>query len=418
MNSDTTPKLSVVIPTYNRCELLDRLLSQLAAQTVAANEFEIIVADDGSADATKDVVESFGDLLRIKYHFQEDLGFRAALARNTGARMAEAPVLVFVDAGEFVGPDFVAGHLAAHADERHYAVIGYVYGYNPATGVPMSGLHELMDEQPPADIVRAYGDDPTFQDVRQEMLEAIGFDLGSLAMPWQFFWAGNCSVRTADFWAVGGFDENFHGWGLEDLELAYRLFRRGMSFTFTPDAWTIEYPHERDIDDNVAKVGANITQFLAKHPDPVVEICWVLLTSQLLLDGWEESCEQVFAVSRATRDLSVVDELTRVASEIPEGSRVAIIGAGAQVPDSLPTASLIDFDRELLDRALSGTRHTGHHAIGLRTPLADQSVDTVVITSRLAGLWSLWGEELLAEARRIGSDVRVLFAPASSGEGI
>lgn len=415
MKNDSTPKLSVVVPTYNRCELIGELLAQLATQTVPAHEFEVIVADDGSADETKDVVNSFSDRLRVKYHFQEDLGFRAALARNSGARLAEAPVLAFVDGGEFVGPDFVAGHLAAHAEGREHVVVGYVYGYNPATGVPMHDQRAIMDASPPADVVREHGDDPTFQDVRRELMESVGFDLNGLAMPWQFFWTGNCSVRTADFWAVGGFDEGFHGWGLEDLEFGYRLHRHGLPFTFLADTWTIEYPHERDIDHNAEKVGDNVSYFLSRHPDPVVEICWSLLTKELMLDTWEESCEQLSAMSRELRDLSVVDELTTVAAELPEGSRVAIFGAGATVPDSLPEASLVDFDRELLDRALTGTRHTGHHAIGLRTPLADRSADTVVITSRLAGLWPRWGHDILAEARRVGTDVRVLFTPAGRG---
>jgi hypothetical protein len=63
---------------------------------------------------------------------------------------------------------------------------------------------------------------------------------------------------------------------------------------------------------------------------------------------------------------------------------------------------LFDFDRAVLDRALADGRHQGHHAIGLRTPLADGSVDRVLITSRLAGLWGRWGDDVLAEALRIG----------------
>ncbi len=46
------------------------------------------------------------------------------------------------------------------------------------------------------------------------------------------------------------------------------------------------------------------------------------------------------------------------------------------------------------------------HAIGLHTPLEDHSVDVVVLTSRLAGLWERWCLPILAEARRIGREVR------------
>ena len=87
---NSVPKLSVVIPTYNRSALLAKLLRQLAEQRLPATEFEVIVADDGSSDDTKDVVTSFADRLRIRYHFQEDLGFRAAIARN-GSKPVSTP---------------------------------------------------------------------------------------------------------------------------------------------------------------------------------------------------------------------------------------------------------------------------------------------------------------------------------------
>jgi len=61
-----------------------------------------------------------------------------------------------------------------------------------------------------------------------------------------------------------------------------------------------------------------------------------------------------------------------------------------------------------VDAATRDGRHSGRHAIGLRTTLPDQSVDRVLITSRLAGLWPRWGAEILAEARRIGRKVEVL----------
>jgi hypothetical protein len=55
------------------CDALERL----TLQRLSASEFEVIVADDGSSDATKAVAKSFSGRLRMKYHLQEDLGFRA-----------------------------------------------------------------------------------------------------------------------------------------------------------------------------------------------------------------------------------------------------------------------------------------------------------------------------------------------------
>jgi hypothetical protein len=68
----------------------------------------------------------------------------------------------------------------------------------------------------------------------------------------------------------------------------------------------------------------------------------------------------------------------------------------------------------LLARALADGRHTGYQLIGIRTPLRTGSVDTVIITSRLGGLWDRWGEQVLAEAHRIGRQVRGPWSAATS----
>src|SRR3712207_3238298 len=108
------PRISVVIPTYNRSGMLRRTLSELTRQSIPPEEFEVVVADDGSTDDTRAVVDEFADVLRISYHYQEDLGFRAGAARNAGARMSTAPVLVFLDTGALAPARFLENHLRAH----------------------------------------------------------------------------------------------------------------------------------------------------------------------------------------------------------------------------------------------------------------------------------------------------------------
>ena len=104
----------MVIPTYNRAPLLRATLASLVGQRTAAS-FEVIVADDGSADDSAQVVAGFRDRLTIDYARQKDRGYRVAAARNIGAAMAKAPILVFLDSGTLAGPDFLSGHLRRHS---------------------------------------------------------------------------------------------------------------------------------------------------------------------------------------------------------------------------------------------------------------------------------------------------------------
>ncbi|MBO3750593.1 glycosyltransferase [Streptosporangiaceae bacterium NEAU-GS5] len=377
-------------------------LGTLTRQTIPAEEFEVIVADDGSSDDTKAVVESFYGRLSVKYYLQEDQGFRAGTARNAGARLAQAPVLVFLDTGELPGPGFLQAHLAGHDGGRRRAVVGYSYGY-PRKG-PVEGLRDALDRMPPEEVLAHYAGDDGFLDIRHDEFVKCGFDLNARVVPWMLFWSMNCSIRAEEFWAVGGFDERFHRWGFEDMELGLRLHRNGLPFQLHRGAWAIEAPHERDWDKNESAAKQNIADLLAQYPEPVMEIGYADLTTYSLWD-WEDDYRNLLAYAEGARADDVADELDVVLAKVPENQRIAIIGSGGKLPASAPPSIVMDFDRELLDQATATGGHTAHHSIGIRTPLADQSVDTVVVTSRLAGLWDRWGGDVMAEARRIGRTV-------------
>lgn len=399
------PKLSVVIPTYNRREMLRKGLEQLTRQRLPVHEFEVVVSDDGSSDGTMDLVASFADRLRLRYHFQEDLGFRASAARNAGARLATAPILVFLDSGAMVGPDFLRHHLEAHAQGRSgRAVAGYAFAYSPETRMP-DPLREALDRMAPEEAVARYAGTEGFQDVRHPALTSLDFDLNRSLLPWMLFWSMNCSIKRDDFWAVGGFAEDFHGWGLEDMEFGFRVQRHGLPFHFSREAWVVHAPHERDRPAEVQQLMVNIDRFAAKHPEPVIEIGWGVVTNYRLFT-WEAEYRYLLDWREECHDLDVSDEVDQVVRRIPRGERIAVIGVGGRAPASLPPSVVLDFDRELLDRAVAAG-HAGHHSIGLRTPLADGAVDHVVLTSRLAGPRKRWNDEILAEARRIGRTVHV-----------
>jgi hypothetical protein len=408
------PGISVVIPTYNRPVLLARTLGTLCGQRAGPGEFEVIVADDGSGDDTAKVARSFAGRLRLRYCFQEDQGYRVAAARNAGARLASAPVLAFLDSGTLTGPDFVGAHVAAHAaaagrrgGDSGLAVLGYCYGYRPLEEMPW--LATALAELEPAQIVRRYGDDPSLQDVRHSTFAAIGFDLGHLTVPWIHFWAMNCSVGAGAVWAAGGVDEDLRTWGAEDLELAYRLFRGGLRFQVSREAWTIEMPHERRQKANRQSNKRNLLRVLHKHCEPVMEIiCAAELRDAV--PPIESDHAALRSWTRDAADLDVLAELEKAAQDIPAGASVAIIGCGAAIPPSLPSCILVDFDSRLLSTALADGRHTGYQLIGMRTPLRAGSVDVVLITSRLSGLWDRWGDPVLSEAHRIGRQVRRLVA--------
>lgn len=101
-------RVSVIIPTYNRAQLLPRAIDSVLAQTVA-DRCDIVVVDDGSTDDTPAVAARYGD--RIQYIRQPNRG--AAAARNTGIRASDGEFVAFLDTDDEWRPDKTERQLEA-----------------------------------------------------------------------------------------------------------------------------------------------------------------------------------------------------------------------------------------------------------------------------------------------------------------
>ena len=113
-------KLSVVLTTHNRADLLPRVLGGLAHQTLERDRFEVVAIDDGSNDATSAVLEGWKSQLPLRVVRQAQAGLAAA--KNLGLFMARGEILLFADDDDVAEPDLLVGHLAAHILQPHPAV--------------------------------------------------------------------------------------------------------------------------------------------------------------------------------------------------------------------------------------------------------------------------------------------------------
>lgn len=95
-------KFSVIIPTYNRADLLQVCLQALVDQVY--KNFEVIVCDDGSSDNSGEVVKSFEDKLKITYFFEENWG-GPARPRNNGLKLAKGEWVAFLDSDDYWSPN-------------------------------------------------------------------------------------------------------------------------------------------------------------------------------------------------------------------------------------------------------------------------------------------------------------------------
>lgn len=92
------PYFSIIIPSFNRAHIINRVIKGILEQSF--QDFEILIIDDGSTDTTKNSIKEYSNDIRIKYHYQNNAGVCAA--RNAGAKLATAAFLIFLDSDDTV----------------------------------------------------------------------------------------------------------------------------------------------------------------------------------------------------------------------------------------------------------------------------------------------------------------------------
>jgi glycosyltransferase involved in cell wall biosynthesis len=236
---------SVVIPTHNRLEVLAEVIQALEFQDRPPS-FEVVVVDDGSTDGTGDWLRSRTFNLPLRVLTQENRG--PAAARNTGVAVASGEWVAFLGDDTVPSPGWLATHREAHrtrGDDSHLAVIGY------------TGWHKRMRLTPFLKYINEYGLQFGYALIKDRE-----------DVPFNFLYTSNLSLRR-DLLLAEPFDLRFPYAAWEDIELAYRLKKRGLRLVYEPAA-TVAHDHPTDFArfaSRQEKAGYCAVVFYRLHPE-------------------------------------------------------------------------------------------------------------------------------------------------------
>jgi glycosyltransferase involved in cell wall biosynthesis len=268
----TASGCSVIVPTYNRAELLRRTLDSLAGQQLPRTSFEVLVVDDGSSDHTAELVAGYHDRLDLRYFFQPDQGWRVAQARNVGINQARAALCVFVDSGVVLHSGCLRAHLHRHQQAAEpTAVLGYVHG-NVCEGAEAEAMARALRSDDPDTCIELLAASRRWADIRDSLYARRADDLDGLPAPWILCWTGNVSAPTDRLRSIGGFDEQFRSWGDEDIDLGYRLHLAGVRFVVERAASSYHCPHGSDFSYNLNLARDNHRYMARKYGTPVAQL--------------------------------------------------------------------------------------------------------------------------------------------------
>jgi glycosyltransferase involved in cell wall biosynthesis len=243
---------------------------------VPAYAWELIVVDCGSRDDTPQVLSKYRERGRLPLSpIWLNEACSHAMAWNIAIRQASGNIAVMLHDTCIVNPDFVSNHLKHHRNHDQ-VVIG-----NLEMGVH-THLFSLLDA--PIDGTSAVPG-IVAEDIDCDLLDILSFRRGNrrrfLGGPsgivedrdlyWALFSTANVSAPITRLIELGGLDNNFFGWGIEDIELGYRLYLAGLPFTVEDDARAMRQLTAPSHLDRHG-LGWNIRLFFRKHPniDPAI----------------------------------------------------------------------------------------------------------------------------------------------------
>ncbi|MCA1580427.1 MAG: glycosyltransferase family 2 protein [Acidobacteria bacterium] len=304
------PTLAVLIPTFNRVGLLERVLRAYDRQDLPAGRFEVVVVDDGSSDATPAFLRGWKPE-RYGMAFQSQRNGGPARARNSAIRLSTSPVILFT--GDDIVPDvsFVRRHLEAHArrPEREIAVLGLsVWPADLRLTATMKHIDGAGAEQFSYQYLQA-GEEYDFR----------------------HFYTSNISLKRALLDCEPTyFSTEFQKAAFEDIELAYRLSLHGMRILYDARPLGTHYHHYdvRSFFRRQVGCGAMARLFYEKRPElrkwfGTPELEWARLEMlrdspadrarieavAAALSAWEERMLRMAGFFEDAPDASLLDDL-------------------------------------------------------------------------------------------------------------
>ena len=228
-NRNSSPEVSVIIPTFNNSRFLINVITHLAVQNIGAQVFEVIVVDDGSDDGTSEIlkryVHSHDIKINLKYIYwsKQDLGrgrqnfFRPGQARNLAASMALGNYLVFLDSDMLVPESFVSTCLKELSQNDLIQFQRFHIGQSLSLTNPKYQTVQIKKD--------CYTEEKHYWN---QLFDCA--DWNQLPNKWKYVCTYALGLKKSEFFEAGRIKRHFISYGFEDTDLGYRIHKKNKKF--------------------------------------------------------------------------------------------------------------------------------------------------------------------------------------------
>jgi len=258
-------RFSFIIPAYQNKELLLNSLGALNDQEGYGREdYEVIVVDDGSSSPLYPFIQDINQNYNLDYLYLErdELSSRSR-ARNRGLTRAKGEYIVFIDADIIVKPDYLRELDRVYRMEEEALIVGTRMMLREDTA------YEEICDRSIYDKYSLSADRPEMFDFRLPIFKELSYNSSAMKFPFIYGLTCNLSAPKSKLEQVGGFDEELIYWGIEDIELSYRLHKAGVKIIVNSKLEVLHQMHGNHgsfvEEDKMEGLYKNVTVFLRKH---------------------------------------------------------------------------------------------------------------------------------------------------------
>lgn len=270
--------ISIIMPTYNKPIQLELSLKSFSEQDISKDEYEIVIVDDASDVSIVHIISKFSKIMQLQYKRVSKLG--RAGARNVGIDIAKGDIIIFSDDDTLVLPDFVRRHKEIHEKNNNTVVLGKrkkLFITNKSIEKELAnwpGSENLAQKS----IIRNDSYEVLSRKIFTDHNHACNSDVA-----WICSITANMSLSRDMLMSIGKFDSDFKGWGVEDIELGYRLCKHKFLFLYFENIVNYHIEHHRDVEKMNKDLIMNMRKFYTKYKDDNIKKYWEFLMGKTTL---------------------------------------------------------------------------------------------------------------------------------------
>jgi glycosyltransferase involved in cell wall biosynthesis len=249
-------KISVVIPAFDRLASLRSVLQSCAR---ACEHAELVVVDDKSP-LSIDIMNLASEYNAIYVRNESSRSEREpALCRNLGLDASSGDMVVFNDADVLVAPNALDLHAKYHSENRNVVVDAQIWS--------------IYDGQPTIDAIREFTLGELKNHAHRVVQDVVPWSTIDTPQPsdnWWAFLSAQCSFKRSDLLTVGRWDQEYSGWGVEDNDIGYRIYKHALRILYASDILCFHIDHTLSPDEYREKCRSalrNLKRMCKKYPE-------------------------------------------------------------------------------------------------------------------------------------------------------